>query len=77
MPVAGGSRHGHARRSRAGIDTVLNQEQRDQLVRIASSLSRWTALAHVVVQRLAGRSHSARLARALRSLVMGMKSFYT
>jgi TnpA family transposase len=45
-----------------GIDTELIREQRDPLVRIASSLPQHTAPAHVVVQRLAGSSPYDRLA---------------
>ncbi len=44
---------------------ALIQEQWDQLVRVAASLSHRTVPVHVVLQRLAGSAPSDRLAKAL------------
>jgi TnpA family transposase len=61
---------------RGGIDAELIREQRDQLVRIASSLRQRPAPAQVVMQRLADSSPCDRVARALRALGRVVKSLY-
>lgn len=61
---------------RETIDTNLILEQWDELVRVASSLARRTAPAHVVVQRLAGGSPANRLAKALTALGRIIKTAY-
>jgi TnpA family transposase len=53
---------------RGGVDAELIPEQWDQLARVAASLKNRVCPAHVIVQRLANRSPSDRLARALTML---------
>jgi len=61
---------------RSAVETALIREQWDELVRVASSLVRRTAPAHVVVQRLAGGSSSNRLAKALTAVGRIIKTAY-
>jgi TnpA family transposase len=61
---------------RGSIDLDLIREQCDALVRVAASLRNRTAPAHVVVQRLAGRSPADRLAKALTALGRAVKTIY-
>lgn len=58
------------------VDIPLIREQWDQLVRVAASLHNRTAPAHVVLQRLASRAPSDRLAKALTALGQALKSIY-
>jgi len=61
---------------RGGVDVDLIREQWDQLVRVAASLKNRVCPAHVVIQRLANRSPSDRLARALTNLGRIVKTIY-
>lgn len=57
-------------------DVALVKEQWDQLVRVAASLRDRTAPAHKVLERLAARCHSDRLAKALNALGRIVKTVY-
>jgi TnpA family transposase len=60
--------------SAAEVDLI--REQWDQLVRVAASLKRRTAPAHVIIQRLANSSPVDRLAKALTALGRIVKTIY-
>jgi TnpA family transposase len=61
---------------RAGLDLSLLAEQWDQLVRVAASLRNRVASAHVVLQRLANASPADRVAKALTTLGLIVKTIY-
>jgi TnpA family transposase len=57
-------------------DIALIREQWDQLVRIAASLKNGIAPAHIILERLAGRAPSDKVAKALAALGRIVKSTY-
>jgi TnpA family transposase len=61
---------------RGTVEADLIPEQWDQLARVAASLKNRVCPAHVIVQRLANRSPSDRLARALTMLGRVVKTIY-
>lgn len=57
-------------------DIALIREQWDQLVRVAASLKNGIAPAHIILERLAGRAPSDKVAKALAALGRIVKSAY-
>jgi TnpA family transposase len=58
------------------VDVELVREQWDQLVRVAASLKNGIAPAHVILDRLAGRAPSDKVAKALAALGQLIKTTY-
>jgi TnpA family transposase len=58
------------------VDVDLIREQWDQLVRVAASLKNRIAPAHIILERLAGRSPSDNVAKALAALGRIVKTTY-